>query len=55
MSVDYVPEYRIAGGPWTGIAGVVSVPANDLVAIAGGAKTVLVDRDCTADPTGPGC
>lgn len=55
LSVDYVPEYRIGAGPWVGIAGVVSVPANDLVAIAGGAKTVLVDRDCTADPTGPGC
>jgi hypothetical protein len=34
---------------------VLVVPANDLVAVAGSAVTVLVDRDCATAPHGPGC
>jgi hypothetical protein len=55
LTIDFSPEYRIAGGPWIDIPGVIPVPANRLVATAGGAKTVLVDRDCRRDPSGPGC
>lgn len=55
LSVDFAAEYRIAGGPWIGIPGALRVPANDLIATAGDAKTVLVEHDCTANPGGPGC
>lgn len=56
LTVLYTAEYRWAGGPWTPIAGHVELPANPLVAQAtSDAVTVLVDRDCTRGPTGPGC
>lgn len=55
LSIVYRAEYRIAGGPFTPIAGTLTLPANELHITAGGAKTVLVDRDCTVAPHGPGC
>lgn len=55
LSVVYRAEYRIAGGPFVPIAGTLTLPANDLHITASGAKTVLVDRDCTIAPRGPGC
>jgi hypothetical protein len=55
LDVEYTAEYRFAGGAWTSLTGVIVLPANDLVATAGGAVTVLVDRDCAREPAGPGC
>ncbi|BAU32034.1 PKD domain-containing protein [Microcella alkaliphila] len=56
LTVAYAAEYRYAGGPWTRIAGYLELPANELVAEAtSDAVTVLVDRDCTRAPLGPGC
>ncbi len=55
LSIVYRAEYRIAGGPFTPITGTLTLPANELHITASGAKTVLVDRDCTAAPRGPGC
>jgi hypothetical protein len=55
LTIDYSAEYRFAGTQWIGIAGILPVPANRLVATAGDAKTVLVERECTVNPTGPGC
>ncbi len=55
LTIDFSAEYTVAGIPWTRIAGTLPVPANRLVATAGGAKTVLVERECTAHPRGPGC
>jgi hypothetical protein len=55
LDIDYSAEYRFAGGSWTPISGSITVPANRLVAVAGSAKTVLVERDCTANSAGPGC
>ena len=55
LTIDFAAEYRFAGGEWTSIAGVIPVPANRLVATAGGAKTVLVEEECTRNPSGPGC
>lgn len=55
LVIDFAAEYRYAGGAWTPIFGVIPVPANRLEATAGAAKTVLVERDCTASPPGPGC
>ncbi len=55
LDVDYAAEYRFAGGSWTPIAGVLTLPANRLVITAGNAKTVLVERECTRNPVGPGC
>lgn len=55
LDVEYTAEYRFAGGAWTALSGVIVLPANDLIATAGDAVTVLVDRDCAAAPAGPGC
>jgi hypothetical protein len=55
LTIDFAAEYRFAGSPYYPIAGVIPVPANDLHVSVGGAKTVLVERDCAANPTGPGC
>ncbi len=55
LDVEYTAEYRFAGGSWTRLSGVIVLPANDLIATAGGAVTVLVDRDCARAPAGPGC
>lgn len=55
LTIDFRAEYRYAGFAWTSIAGELPVPANRLEASAGDAKTVLVDKDCLANPRGPGC
>lgn len=55
LTIDFSAEYTVAGIPWTPIAGTLPVPANRLVATAGDAKTVLVERECTVNPSGPGC
>jgi hypothetical protein len=55
LTIDFAAEYTVAGIPWTPIAGALPVPANRLVATAGDAKTVLVERECTVNPSGPGC
>ena len=55
LTIDFSAAYRFADGPWTEITGTIPVPANRLVASAGDAKTVLVERDCTVNPSGPGC
>lgn len=55
LDVEFAVEYRFAGGAWLPLDGIVVRPANDLVATAGEAVTVLVDRDCATAPTGPGC
>lgn len=56
LTVAYAAEYRYAGGAWTPIAGYLELPANELIAqAASDAVTVLVDRDCTRSPRGPGC
>lgn len=55
LSVGFSAEYRVGGSAWTRIPGILSVPAPPLEATAGDAKTVLVARDCLANPTGPGC
>ncbi len=55
LDITFTAEWRHAGGPWIPVVGSLRVPANRLVAVAGNAKTVLVDRECTANPAGPGC
>jgi len=55
LTVGYRAEYQFDGGQWGTIAGTLWLPANRLVATVGGAKTVLVERDCTTAPPGPGC
>lgn len=55
LSITFTAEYRFAGGPWRPVVGTLTRPANDLHIRVGEAKTVLVERDCLADPGGPGC
>jgi len=55
LDVEYTAEYRFAASAWIALTGVIVLPANDLIATAGDAVTVLVDRDCSRAPSGPGC
>jgi len=55
FTISFRAEYRFDGQAWTDIPGSIAVPANRLTASAGTAKTVLVDRECTVSPRGPGC
>jgi hypothetical protein len=55
LSIDFHAEYRFAGPGFIPIAGTINLPANDLRVTVTGAKTVLMNHDCTANPSGPGC
>lgn len=55
LDIVFVAEYRFNGGPWRPVIGSLTLPANDLHIRAGTAKTVLVEHDCLANPSGPGC
>lgn len=57
LTIGYAPEYRYADATeWIPVSGLIWVPANRLVAeAASGAKTVLVEDECTVNPQGPGC
>ena len=55
LGVEYYAEYQYAGSPWYPVIGTLTVPANPLVATAGSADTVLVEEECTLNPSGPGC
>lgn len=55
LTVTYGAEYRYAGQGWRRVIGTVTASSGVLDVVAGEAKTVLVNRDCTANPRGPGC
>ena len=55
LSITFRAEYKYATGNWTPVYGTITLPANRLKATAGDAKTVLVNHDCTQNPSGPGC
>jgi len=55
LSIVFVAEYRFDGSPWRPVVGTITLPANDLYIRVGTAKTVLVEDDCLANPSGPGC
>jgi hypothetical protein len=55
VTVAFAVEYRAVGSSWISIAGTLSAPAVTIAALAGDAKTVLVDKGCNKNPNGPGC
>lgn len=55
LSIVFGAEYRFDGSPWLPVVGTITVPANELHIRVGTAKTVLVEHDCLANPSGPGC
>lgn len=55
LTIEFSAEYQFADAGWIPIAGTVPVAANRLTATAGNAQTVLVDRNCRQNPSGPGC
>ena len=55
LTVSFAAEYRFGGSTWVPIAGTLAVASNPIVATAGDAQTVLVARDCLANPRGIGC
>lgn len=54
LNVAFTAEYRFDEGSWIAVSGTVAATASSDVHVVA-AKTVLVDEDCTDDPTGPGC
>lgn len=55
LSITFAAEYRFAGSAWRPVVGTITLPANDLFIRVGTAQTVLVEHDCTQNPSGPGC
>jgi hypothetical protein len=55
LAIDFRAEYRFGSAGFTRIPGLITLPANELRVTVTGAKTVLVDEDCVANPGGPGC
>ncbi|MEO6114998.1 MAG: hypothetical protein ABIP33_01330 [Pseudolysinimonas sp.] len=55
LTIDFRAEYRVGASGFTPISGTINLPANDLRVTVTGAKTVLVNHDCVANPAGPGC
>ena len=55
LTIDFRADYRFGSGGFVPVAGTISLPANDLHLTVTGAKTVLVELDCLAAPSGPGC
>ncbi|WP_111720986.1 hypothetical protein [Homoserinimonas sp. OAct 916] len=55
VQLAYSAEYRFVGYDWLQVAGTVTSDGNRITAVAGEAKTVLVDRTCLENPRGPGC
>jgi hypothetical protein len=54
-AVEYTAEYRYAGAAWLAVLGSVFVPADELIAVGGRSRTVLVAHNCLERPNGPGC
>ena len=55
LRVSFAAEYRFGGQTWRNVRGTLAVPTSPLTVVAGEARTVLVDRECTRNPSGPGC
>jgi hypothetical protein len=55
LSIDFRAEYQFGSGGFRPVVGTINLRANDLRVTVTGAKTVLVDHDCVANPAGPGC
>ena len=55
LTITFAAEYRFDGSGWRPVVGTIDLPANDLHIRVGTAKTVLVEEDCLANPSGPGC
>jgi hypothetical protein len=55
LTVVYTAQYRFGGGAWRDVPGTLRLQAPTLKVVASNASTVLVQRDCAADPGGPGC
>lgn len=55
VAVVYSAEYRFAGLAWRPVEGTLAVSASPIGVIVGDAQTVLVNRECTTNSSGPGC
>ncbi len=55
LDIRFVAVFEWAGEGWRSVRGTIDAAADPLTIAVGTAKTVLVGRDCIADPSGPGC
>lgn len=55
LVVTLAARYRFDGGAWRPVPGTIDVATPPFELVVASASTVLVERDCLAAPTGPGC
>ncbi|MCW4458920.1 PKD domain-containing protein [Microbacterium sp. MPKO10] len=55
LTVDYSVEIRTPGEGWFPVEGTLSKAASGVTAIATTANSVIVKKECTKNPDGPGC
>jgi hypothetical protein len=55
VTVQYAAEVSFQGGGWRGIDGFVEVTTGGHPVQIVEARTALVDRTCSENPSGPGC
>ena len=55
LRVSFAAEYRFGGQTWRNVRGTLAVLTSPVTVVAGEARTVLVDRECTRNQSGPGC
>lgn len=55
VSVSYDVEMRAGDGPWFPVQGTLTASAENITAVAATADSVLVQEQCSKNPSGPGC
>lgn len=55
LDVTYTAEYRVGGGAFRAVEGVLVLSAPERAVVVSSADTVLVAEDCRDNPRGPGC
>ncbi|WP_166996894.1 PKD domain-containing protein [Paramicrobacterium fandaimingii] len=55
LTVNYSVQIKTSGTGWLDVDGTLTKAASGVTAIATTANSVIVDKECNRNPTGPGC
>ncbi|QPZ37797.1 PKD domain-containing protein [Paramicrobacterium chengjingii] len=55
LTVNYSVEIKTSGTGWLPVQGTLTKAASGVTAIATTANSVIVDKECNRNPSGPGC
>lgn len=55
VAVSYDVELRLTDGAWIPVHGTLTASAESITAVAATAESVLVQKECSKNPSGPGC